>query len=64
MSVVYCPLCLECKNRIREDKPKDNPFCKAYPDGIPYDVWIEKSKPNIDVNKTCNNGYKFEQEKR
>lgn len=62
MSVVYCPLCLGCKYRIRENKPKGTPFCKAYPDGIPYDTWIEKSKHDIDENAPCANGFMFEKD--
>ncbi len=60
MSLVYYPLCVDCKYRIRENKPKDVAFCKAYPDGIPYEVWKEKSKPGIDANAPCPNGYNFE----
>lgn len=60
MSMVYCPVCIDCKHRIRENKPKDTAFCKAYPNGIPYEIWKEKSKPNIDKNTPCPNGYRFE----
>lgn len=59
MSLVYYPLCVDCKYRIRDNKPKTAAFCKAYPDGIPYKVWKEKSKPDIDKNAPCPNGYKF-----
>lgn len=59
-SPIYMSACLDCKNRVRDSVPKDVAFCKAYPDGIPYEVWIEKSKPSADKNAPCPNGYKFE----
>ena len=57
---VYVPLCIHCKYRKRENMPTDKAYCQAYPDGIPYEVWKEKSKPNYDENTPCPNGYKFE----
>ena len=60
MSVVYMSLCLKCKHRIRTDKPKDKAYCKAYPNGVPVDVWREKSKPDYDKDTPCPNGCKFE----
>ena len=62
MSVVYRPICIDCIHLDLKKEKNGRPICKAYPDGIPYEVWKEKSKPDIDVNKTCNNGIGFEPE--
>ena len=59
MIPVLKPLCIDCMHRIRKDKPKDKAFCKAYPEGIPYDVWKEKSKPDYDKDTPYPNGCKF-----
>lgn len=49
--------CMECKNFI-EKKDGGEFCCKAFPDGIPEDVFWNKidHKNNIDGDK----GYKFE----
>ena len=61
MSFVYVPICIKCSNFNNFEKGKNGRAnCKAYPDGIPYEVWKEKSKPDVDVNAPCPNGYKFE----
>ena len=56
---IYMSLCIDCKYRIRENMPKGNAYCKAYPEGIPFEVWKEKSKPSADKDAPCPNGYKF-----
>jgi hypothetical protein len=40
---------------IKEGKP----VCKAYPNGIPYDVWKEKCETDNDMIMICPNGYRF-----
>ena len=57
-SPVYIPICMKCANFDKEIN--DCAVCKAYPNGIPYEVWKEKSKPDIDVNKPCNNDFMFQ----
>lgn len=59
MSAVYCHICIDCKHLQIKEKNNGRPVCKASPDGIPYDIWIEKSKPDIDENAPCANGFKF-----
>lgn len=59
MSVVYCPICIDCVHIDLKKEKNGRPVCKAYPEGIPYDVWKEKSKPNIEKDVPCNNEYKF-----
>lgn len=60
---IYVPLCIDCVHIDLSKKVDGIPVCKAYPNGIPYEVWKEKSKPNYDENTPCPNGYKFEHDK-
>lgn len=57
---VYVPMCIDCVHLDLKKKVNGRTPCKAYPDGIPYEVWIERSKPSADKNAPCPNGYKFE----
>lgn len=60
MQIPY-PICLDCTFLDYENKKNGKPICKAFPDGISDEVIKEKSKPNIDKDKICNNGYKYEE---
>lgn len=55
MIPVFIPVCLDCKYQFDKDKKV---CCKAYPEGIPYNVW--EAKATTDMDKPCPNGYKFE----
>lgn len=55
MIPVFVPVCIDCKYAFDKD---DAVCCKAYPDGIPQEVW--KAKATTDKEKPCPNGYKFE----
>lgn len=57
---VYKPICIHCIHYEIKKEVNGRTPCKAYPDGIPYEIWKEKSKPDIDKDAPCQNGYKFE----
>ena len=58
-SPVYMPMCIDCIYLDLDKEVSGCTACKAYPEGIPYDVWKEKSKPSADKDAPCPNGYKF-----
>ncbi len=55
MIPVFVPVCIDCKNKFRKG---DVICCKAYPDGIPNDIW--RKKATTEKSNLCPNGYKFE----
>ena len=57
--MVYISNCPVCKHLIKDG------YCKAFPDGIPEDIWDgynykEGKYPSKDTSKDCGNGYKYE----
>lgn len=61
MSVkVYMPMCIDCVHLDLIKEVNGRPVCKAYPEGIPSQIWEYKSKLSTDKNTPCQNGYKFE----
>lgn len=48
--------CIDCKNFY--EKNKTELTCKAFPDGIPKEIFWSKCKSNRE--KPCQNGIKFE----
>ena len=62
MSMVYVPICINCKYFENFKKGENGrPTCKAFPNGIPYETWKEKSKPDTIRTDVCQNDYKFEE---
>lgn len=60
MTMVYVPICIDCKHFDNFKKGKNGrPSCKAFPGGIPYDIWKEKSNSDT-KNDICQSDYKFE----
>ena len=59
MISVYMPICIDCKHLDLVKGVDGRPVCKAYPEGIPHDVWKEKSKPDYDKDTAYPNGCKF-----
>ena len=57
---VYMPMCIDCIHLEIGKKINGRTPCKAYPEGIPYEIWKEKAKPSADKTALCPNGYKFE----
>ena len=50
--------CDKCKNKYKELVNGWDVGCKAYPDGIPDDVYF---KTDVTKLAECNNGYKYTQ---
>ena len=50
------PLCIDCKNYLCKDKEHDIHICKAFPDGIPEELFWNKTDENIE----CASNIKFE----
>lgn len=60
MSVpMYVPLCIDCVYLDTKCWKNEMPVCKAYPEGIPRETWVEKAQKAYDPNAPCPNGYKF-----
>lgn len=58
---VYIPVCIHCKyfHLIETDgKKADKVRCKAYPEGIPAEIW--RAKATTGKASPCPNGYHFE----
>ncbi len=49
---IYVPLCIDCIHYDLGKEANGCAVCKAYPEGIPYEVWKEKSKPSADKGRT------------
>lgn len=62
MSMVYLPLCLDCANKTKIGSAKQRTCCKAFPDGIPPEVWASKTAKTKE--EPCGKGYKFEPKKK
>lgn len=50
------PICIDCKHYICTDKDNNKHICKAFPNGIPDDLFWNKNN----LNTECNSNIKFE----
>lgn len=55
MSCIF-PICNDCKNYLYTDEENSKYICKAFPDGIPEDIFWHKT----DIDIICAANIKFE----
>ena len=58
--VKYSKQCLFCKHLKNRSEPDNLPACKAFPEGIPVEVWNNEKKHNKPIEGQTGE-YVFEQ---